>query len=482
VNYFDDPDSTTTPECPRAPPTSESDNAGSVQPQQFRSILSVSRQASDFILDEVKTPICDSLSPSQTPKPESRPIYDDKGLPLCSLTTPKDADFSSCSDDDKCKDSNEQPTCGPPSPSSSPSSSTESPMRTVLADSKAIEDAQQCTVEKIDDSDEEAIEQIKNQILADRDYFEEKIKSLEQHQLDDTLSLRSDMDRLDRETQKKIRDCDMRRTILGYGDAIASLQEAQKASEERIQALDEENKKLRELVDSKDEELQRLNELVVANKEQLETLSEAVAAKDEQLRNPNEALVDSKDEELQRLNELVVANKEQLETLSEAVAAKDEQLRNLNEALNAKDEQMRNLNEALNAKDEQLRNLEERLDSLTNALNDLASKVQASRSMASAPAHPDGQHSSNHASPAAASAAADIQASMMNASFSSSDTPQYRYSLEDFNNGRFPSNGDPLLLDDDAFKVLLGMTREEYIRSGRVKQYQAKERFWGLRK
>jgi len=61
---------------------------------------------------------------------------------------------------------------------------------------------------------------------------------------------------------------------------------------------------------------------------------------------------------------------------------------------------------------------------------------------------------------------------------SDSMNPTPIYSMDDYNKGKFPTNGNPLLLDDSAFEALMKMTKDEYRASGRVKQYIAKSAFW----
>jgi len=61
-------------------------------------------------------------------------------------------------------------------------------------------------------------------------------------------------------------------------------------------------------------------------------------------------------------------------------------------------------------------------------------------------------------------------------SSSSSSIPLY--TLKDYEEGRFPTNGDPMLLDDAAFKAKMNVTKSEFLALKKVKQWQKKAKFW----
>jgi len=140
------------------------------------------------------------------------------------------------------------------------------------------------------------------------------------------------------------------------------------------------------------------------------------------------------------------------------------------EQTQALEEMNKRLIAALEMKDKELKETRELLSRLEQMLQSKESVSQPSAA----------------AEVPAVAAAAQVSASVQPRESTSSDanlltssssvTPLY--TLQDFTDGRFPRNGNPLLLDDDGFKTLMGMTKAEFRALGRVKQWHAKTRFW----
>jgi len=70
-------------------------------------------------------------------------------------------------------------------------------------------------------------------------------------------------------------------------------------------------------------------------------------------------------------------------------------------------------------------------------------------------------------------------ASPMPASSSFASPSKSAYSLDDFNNGLFPADADPMLLDDHAFEVVMQCPKSQFIRLPPMQQYFATKSFKG---